>query len=68
MTAIAAQQIAGRIPDPAWKQWAAFLVPTATIAAITAWLDAGQPDPNMAAERIKQAVGGIIDAARLPPV
>lgn len=67
MTKVAGQQIAGMIPDPAWAQWAALLVPTATVSAITAWLDAGQPDPTIAANRIKQAVGGIIDAARLPP-
>lgn len=68
MTRVAGQQIAGMIPDPTWAQWAALLVPTATIAAITAWLDAEQPDPSTAASRIKQAVGGIIDAARQPPM
>jgi AcrR family transcriptional regulator len=67
MTKVAGQQIAGMIPDPAWARWAALLVPTTTVSAITAWLDAGQPDPETAASRIKQTVGGIIDAARLPP-
>lgn len=67
MTATARQQITAMIPDPAWVQWAALLAPTVTIAAITAWLDAGQPDPETAAERIKQTVVAVVDAARRPP-
>ncbi|MEU4376993.1 TetR/AcrR family transcriptional regulator [Pseudonocardia alni] len=67
MTAIAHQQIAAMVPDPGWARWAAHLTPTATIAAITAWLDAGQPDPDTAATRIRHAVTAIIDAARRPP-
>ncbi len=63
MTAIAEQQLAAHIPDPGWRRWAAHLTPTATIAAITAWLDAGQPDPATAAVRIRNAVTGIVVAA-----
>ena len=32
--------------------------------AVIAWLDAGQPDPGQAADRIAQAVYGIIQAAQ----
>ena len=67
MTATAFQQLEAAIPDPAWAQWAAHFVPTATIAAITAWLDAGQPDPADAATHIRHAIRGIVDAARHSP-
>jgi hypothetical protein len=33
------------------------------IEAIIAWLDAGQPDPDLAAGRVRQAVMGVISAA-----
>jgi hypothetical protein len=33
------------------------------IEAITAWLDAGQPEPALAAGRVRQAVMGVIGAA-----
>lgn len=67
MTEIAHQQLAATIPDPGWARWAAHLAPAATIAAITAWLDAGRPDPDTAAARIRHAVTGIVDAARRTP-
>lgn len=67
MIATARQQVSAMVPDPAWVQWAALLAPTVTIAAITAWLDAGQPDPETAAERIRRTVVGVVDAARRPP-
>jgi hypothetical protein len=35
-----------------------------TIEAVMAWLDAGQPDRNDVAERISQAIGGVIHAAK----
>ena len=64
MVAMAHDQLESSIPDAEWARWAAHLVPAATIAAITAWLDAGQPDPDTAAARIRHALNGIIDAAR----
>ena len=51
------------IPDPGWARWAAQLVPTVAIEAVTAWLDAGQPDREEAAERIGRAIFAVIDAA-----
>lgn len=64
MTTVAHKHLAATIPDPAWAEWAAHLVPTVAIAAVTAWLDAGQPDPDHAADRIRTAVNGIIGAAQ----
>lgn len=58
---------AAGIPDPAWLEWACHLVPTVTMEAVIAWLDAGQPDVRSAAVRISRAVRGIIDAAAAPP-
>ena len=63
MVAVAARQLARVIPDRAWARWAAQLVPTVTIEAIAAWLDAGQPEREQAAERIRQAIDGVIRAA-----
>jgi hypothetical protein len=34
------------------------------IEAVMAWLDAGQPDPDRAADRIRQALAGVINAAQ----
>lgn len=57
---------AARIPDPTWLEWACHLVPTVTMEAVIAWLDAGQPDAAGAAVRIRQAIHGIIEAAATP--
>jgi AcrR family transcriptional regulator len=63
MTTVAREHLASTISDPAWAAWAADLVPTVAIAAVIAWLDAGQPDPHHAADRIRDAVSGVITAA-----
>jgi AcrR family transcriptional regulator len=60
---IARRNLAARIPDSPWFDWAARLIPTLTIEAVIAWLDAGQPDPDHAAGRIGHAVHGVIHAA-----
>jgi AcrR family transcriptional regulator len=64
MTKVAEEHIAATIPNQEWAGWAARLVPTVAIAAVTAWLDAGQPDPDRAADRIREAVNGVLTAAR----
>jgi AcrR family transcriptional regulator len=64
MTTLAHKHLAATIPDPVWATWAAQLVPTVAIAAVTAWLEAGQPDPDHAADRIREAINGIIVAAQ----
>ena len=74
ITEIAHLQISKVVTDQAWARWAAQLAPAAAIAAIIAWLDAGQPDPDLAADRVRQVIAGVITAAaadsgldRLPP-
>jgi hypothetical protein len=49
-----------------WAQWAAQLAPVVAIEAVMAWLDAGQPDPDQAAYRSRQALAGVISAAQPP--
>ena len=66
MVATARRELAGGIPDRSWVQWAAQLAPVVAIEAVMAWLDAGQPDPDRAADRIRQALAGVIGAAQEP--
>ena len=56
-------QISTFVSDPQLARWAAQLAPTVAIAAIIAWLDAGQPDTARAAARVRRAVMGVIEAA-----
>lgn len=51
------------ITDHGWRSWAAALLPTLTTDAVIAWLDAGQPDPDQAAVRIRHVVDAVINAA-----
>ncbi|HEX6797711.1 MAG TPA: helix-turn-helix domain-containing protein [Ktedonobacterales bacterium] len=65
MTAVAYRQLSEMIPATAWARWAAQLLPMLVVEAITAWLDAGQPDREQAGDRIRQVVAGVIQAAQL---
>ena len=60
---VAHRYLAADIPDPAWAAWACHLVPIVVQEAVIAWLDAGQPDPDTAAERITRVIAGIRAAA-----
>jgi AcrR family transcriptional regulator len=51
------------ITDDRWRSWAARLLPTLTTDAVIAWLDAGQPDPDHAAVRIRHVVDAVMYAA-----
>jgi AcrR family transcriptional regulator len=51
------------IADDQWRAWAARLIPTLTQEAVIAWLDAGQPDPEHAAERVSAVIDGVMRAA-----
>jgi len=62
-TEVAHRNLTAVLPDGPWTRWAAQLLPTITTEAVIAWLDAGQPDPEQAAERIGHAVHGVIQAA-----
>jgi len=60
---IAGRYYAGVVPDPAWATWATHLASTVAVDAVIAWLDAGQPDREHAAERILQVLAAITEAA-----
>jgi AcrR family transcriptional regulator len=64
MVATARRELARVIPDRVWAQWAAQLAPVVAVEAVMAWLDAGQPDPDQAADRIRQVLAGVISAAQ----
>ena len=66
MVATARRELAQIIPDRALAQWAAQLAPVVAIEAVMAWLDAGQPDPDRAGDRIRQVLTGVITAAQQP--
>ena len=53
------------ITDDRWRSWAAALLPTLTTEAVIAWLDAGHPDPDQAARRIRQIVDAVTKAAQI---
>ncbi|MGB3911603.1 MAG: TetR/AcrR family transcriptional regulator [Pseudolysinimonas sp.] len=63
ITRTARIQIAGVVADRAWADWAAELAPTVAIESIVAWLDAGQPDPDLTANRIRHLIAEVIAAA-----
>lgn len=60
---IAHVQIKAVVADPGWARWASVLAPTVAIESVIAWLEAGQPDPAQAADRIRAAISGVIAAA-----
>jgi hypothetical protein len=62
---IARRHITALVPDPRWAQWAGQLAPMLAIEGVIAWLDAGQPDQDQAADRIAHAIDGVIRAAQL---
>lgn len=62
-TAVARRHFPDTVVQGPWRDWAAQLVPTVALEAVLAWLDAGCPDPEGAAERIARAVHGVIEAA-----
>lgn len=66
-TEIAHRHLADDIPAGPWQDWAAQLIPTLTLEAVIAWLDAGQPDPEHAARRIGHAIRGAVEAAQPDP-
>jgi len=63
---VALRYVAPDIPDPAWADWACHLIPTVVQEAVIAWLDAGQPDRDSAADRIARVISGIEAAAKQP--
>lgn len=64
MAAVAYRQLAEIISDTRWAQWTAHLAPVVVVEAIIAWLDAGQPDREQVAGRIREVLAGVIRAAQ----
>lgn len=56
-------QISRVVSDQAMARWAAQLAPAAAVEATIAWLDAGQPQPDSAAARVRLVVTGVVEAA-----
>lgn len=63
ITETAHQQISRLGVDADWARWASQLAPTVAIESIIAWLDAGQPDPDLAARRVQHVVAAVVSAA-----
>lgn len=63
-TEVARRNLARQMPRGPWLEWAARVIPAVTTEAVIAWLDAGQPDPDQAADRIGRAVSGVVEAAQ----
>jgi AcrR family transcriptional regulator len=61
---LAHESLSRVIPPGPWLEWAAQLLPVMALEAVLSWLDAGRPDPDQAAARIRAAVDGVIAAAR----
>jgi len=59
-------QISQVVSDPALARWASQLAPAVAIEATIAWLDAGQPEPEQAAARVRRVVMGVVEAAASP--
>lgn len=63
---VARADLARVVPAGPWLDWAARLIPAVAIEAVIAWLDAGQPGADEAADRVAGAVNGVIQAAQVP--
>ncbi|GAA1779165.1 helix-turn-helix domain-containing protein [Streptomonospora arabica] len=61
------RNLAGRLPEGPWAEWAARLIPALAVEAVIAWLDTGRPDPAAAAGRIRASIHGVIAAAAGAP-
>ncbi|MFI7671351.1 TetR/AcrR family transcriptional regulator [Nocardia sp. NPDC049526] len=62
-TMIAQRYLTDAVPAGPWQDWAAQVIPTFILDAVIAWLDAGQPDLDDAAERINRAARALIEVA-----
>lgn len=63
LTEAAYAEVAEVVSDPGLADWAAQAAPAAAIEATIAWLDAGQPDPGHASDRVRRVALGVFEAA-----
>jgi len=54
------------IHDPARLRWAADLIPTIAVEAVIAWLDAGSPAPDTAADTVTRIIASAVNAIASP--
>ena len=54
------------IHDPARLRWAADLIPTIAVEAVIAWLDAGSPSPDTAADTVTRIIASAVNAIASP--
>lgn len=54
------------INDDARLRWASDLIPTIAVEAVIAWLDAGRPAPETAADTINRIIGSAVTAIAPP--
>jgi AcrR family transcriptional regulator len=66
MQATAEPYLKELIPDKAQLRWASGLIPTIALEAVIAWLDAGSPSPEVAADTITRIIGGAVTAIASP--
>ncbi|HVV21864.1 MAG TPA: TetR/AcrR family transcriptional regulator [Pseudonocardiaceae bacterium] len=64
MAATAEERFRDAIPDGPRRQWAAHLIPNLIVEAVIAWLDAGCPEPETAADTVRAMVRGTLKAIR----
>jgi AcrR family transcriptional regulator len=64
MATTAEERFRDAIADEARRRWAAHLVPNLVVEAVIAWLDAGQPEPDRAADAIRRMVRGVLRAIK----
>lgn len=57
------REVVDLAPEPALAGWAAQAAPAAVLEAVIAWLDAGQPDPGHAADRVRRVALAVLDAS-----
>lgn len=62
-TEVTRRNLANVLPAGPWREWAALVLPIVTLEAVIAWLDAGQPAPEAAADRITAVVRAVLAAA-----
>lgn len=67
MKATAEPYLKKAIKDPSRLRWASDLIPTIAIEAVIAWLDAGKPSPDTAADTIGEVIGAAVLAIAADP-
>lgn len=54
------------VHDPARLRWATDLIPTIAVESVIAWLDAGSPSPDTAADTVTRIIASAVNAIASP--